>query len=84
MQISQISQMSTVTVLCVVRAWHAALQEAAWLEQQQALLAAQAAMPVAPIYTRKSVKKARTPELDDAESQQYSPYPRFSRCADEP
>ena len=65
----------------IVRAWHAALQEAAWLEQQEALLAAQAAMPVAPIYTRKPAKKARTPELDDAESQQYSPYPRFSRCA---
>ncbi len=57
------------------------LQEAAWLEQQEALLAMQAAMPVQPIYTRVPAKKLRTPELDDAESQQYSPYPRFSRCA---
>lgn len=56
-------------------------QEAAWLEQQEALLAMQAAMPVQPIYTRMPPKKLRTPELDDAESQQYSPYPRFSRCA---
>lgn len=38
-------------------------------------------MPVPPIYTRRPAKKARTPELDDAESQQYSPYPRFSRCS---
>ena len=57
------------------------VQEAAWLEQQEALLAMQAAMPVRPIYTRVPAKKLRTPELDDAESQQYSPYPRFSRCA---
>ena len=55
------------------------VQEAAWLEQQEALLAMQAAMPVQPIYTRKPAKTQRTPELDDAESQQYSPYPRFSR-----
>ena len=38
-------------------------------------------MPVQPVYTRVPAKKLRTPELDDAESQQYSPYPRFSRCA---
>ena len=60
----------------------ACLQEAAWLEQQEALLAMQAALPVhQPIYTSRAVRKTRTPELDDAESQQYSPYPRFSRCA---
>ena len=56
-----------------------ALQEAAWLQQQEALLAVQAAIPVAPVYTKRPAKKLRTPELDDAESQQYSPYPRFSR-----
>ena len=57
-------------------------QEAAWLEQQEALLAMQAALPVQqPIYTSRAARKTRTPELDDAESQQYSPYPRFSRCA---
>ena len=57
-------------------------QEAAWLEQQEALLAMQAALPVhQPIYTSRAAQKTRTPELDDAESQQYSPYPRFSRCA---
>ena len=57
-------------------------QEAAWLEQQEALLAMQAALPVQqPGYISRAAKKTRAPELDDAESQQYSPYPRFSRCA---
>lgn len=55
------------------------LAKAAWLQQQEALLAVQAAIPVAPVYTKRPAKKLRTPELDDAESQQYSPYPRFSR-----
>ena len=58
------------------------MQEAAWLEQQEALLAMQAALPVQPIYTRIPAKRLRaTPEQEDAESQQYSPYPRFSRCS---
>ena len=42
----------------------------------------QATLPVhQPIYISRAARKTRTPELEDAESQQYSPYPRFSRCA---